>query len=795
MTASRDTLAKNESTTEDGFRGLVENLTLGVVIHSNDQPVYANQAFADILGYADPDEVLAMVSVDAFVAPSERERMLSYRQRRYRGDPAPETYEYQALRRDGRIIWLEIRVNVTAWHGVPAIQMTCLDVTDRHESMLSLRQSEARYKQFAETGSDWLWETDDQHRFTYFSPYADDIDPNPRSRNLGTTRFDRRLSNDKDDEKWRAHRADLDARLPFKNFEFSIEVPDGSVRVIRVNGQPVFASDGKFVGYRGTASNITEQRRVEDLLAGQMNRLQAVVDAIPAIISVKDRDLRFLMINRMQAEELGCTAEQAIGKRRDAFPRRGLSPHEDRRYTAVQTTQEREVLRSNEAHLLYEESFTLVNGKTEHRLVNKIPLRDTDEQMSAILTVAIDITKLKHVEEVLRHTRDQAEAANQAKSAFLSSMSHELRTPLNAVLGFGQLLTADKKNPLNVTQRQAVDHILAGARHLLSLISDVLELSRIESGTLEISLEHLDLHDVLNETLDLVGALDETYGVTINLERDEETRPQILADRRRLCQVLLNLITNAIKYNKPGGAVTVACRKVANAMLRVEVSDTGPGIREADQPRLFEPFDRLGNETSDIEGTGIGLTIAKQLVEAMGGAIDFNSVEGVGSTFWVDLPIATPESPKTGLLGGRDAGDGANAVGESFEPRELKVLYVEDNAANMAVMAAFLNRLPNVLLIQAETAERGIELAKALLPDIVLMDLGLPGMSGFEALEILRAIEPARAIPVVAITADATEKAAERCRIAGFEALATKPLDLEQINAILTKFADKYQRI
>ena len=427
--------------------------------------------------------------------------------------------------------------------------------------------------------------------------------------------------------------------------------------------------------------------------------------------------------------------------------------------------------------------------------MNKIPLRDTDEQMSAILTVAIDITKLKHVEEVLRHTRDQAEAANQAKSAFLSSMSHELRTPLNAVLGFGQLLTADKKNPLNVTQRQAVDHILAGARHLLSLISDVLELSRIESGTLEISLEHLDLHDVLNETLDLVGALDETYGVTINLERDEETRPQILADRRRLCQVLLNLITNAIKYNKPGGAVTVACRKVANAMLRVEVSDTGPGIREADQPRLFEPFDRLGNETSDIEGTGIGLTIAKQLVEAMGGAIDFNSVEGVGSTFWVDLPIATPESPKTGLLGGRDAGDGANAVGESFEPRELKVLYVEDNAANMAVMAAFLNRLPNVLLIQAETAERGIELAKALLPDIVLMDLGLPGMSGFEALEILRAIEPARAIPVVAITADATEKAAERCRIAGFEALATKPLDLEQINAILTKFADKYQRI
>jgi len=437
--------------------------------------------------------------------------------------------------------------------------------------------------------------------------------------------------------------------------------------------------------------------------------------------------------------------------------------------------------RAIETRSRYQNDHRIIRPDGEVRWVHQEGEVDYDEagQPRRTFGTIQDITDAKRTEELICRSRDAAEAANRAKSAFLSSMSHELRTPLNAVLGFGQVLAGDTLNPLTADQREAVDHMVAGGEHLLSLISDVLELSRIESETLTVTLAPLPAADVLTAALKLAGGLGEKTNVAIRLADCDSGLPPVLADQTRLCQALLNLITNAVKYNRPGGQVIVACEVAGQNRLRFSIADTGYGIRAADKAKLFEPFDRLGQENSDIEGTGIGLTITKQLVEAMGGRIDCVSIEGRGSIFWIDLPVALQGVAKAEPMD-VEAGRQANW---------RKVLYVEDNDASMTLMEAFLDKVPTVSLIKAATAEQGIELASADPPDIILMDLGLPGIDGIAARQKLRALARTRQIPVVAVTADATPQTAERCLAAGFEDLATKPLNLERLTTILDAHA------
>jgi len=439
-----------------------------------------------------------------------------------------------------------------------------------------------------------------------------------------------------------------------------------------------------------------------------------------------------------------------------------------------------------ETHSLYRNDLRIIRPDGTVRWVHQQGEVDYDDAGDPSRTFGTiqDITERKRAEDLVRQSRDAAEAANRAKSAFLSSMSHELRTPLNAVLGFGQVLAGDTINPLSPDQREAVEHIVGGGEHLLSLISDVLELSRIEAESPAVSLAPLDTAEVLQATMKLAGGMGEKANVTIRLAECDPGLPPVLADQRRLSQALLNLITNAVKYNRPGGQVHIACEMAGEARLRFSVADTGYGILPEHKAKLFEPFDRLGQENSDIEGTGIGLTITKQLVEAMGGRIDCVSIEGKGSLFWIDLPAANPANPPSVKR---------KAVPPAVDrPAHCrKVLYVEDHDVSMMLMEAFLDTVPTASLIKAETAERGIELAQADPPDIILMDLGLPGIGGIEARRKLRALEPTRQIPVVAVTADATPETAQRCRAAGFEDLATKPLNLARLTHILDAHAQR----
>ncbi|MBB3119943.1 response regulator [Pseudoduganella violacea] len=395
----------------------------------------------------------------------------------------------------------------------------------------------------------------------------------------------------------------------------------------------------------------------------------------------------------------------------------------------------------------------------------------------------------QHAEELAaanRHldlARREAERANLEKSVFLSNMSHELRTPLNGILGFAQILASDALPATPQEKQKFAGHIVQSGRHLLTLINEILDLAKIESGTLSMALEAVPLDQVFLECHTMVAPLAQQRGVQLNFPAPAGL--QLQADRTRVKQVLLNLLSNAIKYNREHGSVFVECTPRAKDRLRIAVSDTGPGLSEEQLGAIFQPFNRLGRADNSEEGTGLGLALSKRVVEAMQAQMGVDSTVGVGSTFWIEVALQGGEADVGAAPPPSAASVPATAPPAAPAPTLRTVLYVEDNTTNLKLVTELIRIRGDLELLFATDGQRGLELARHHRPAVILMDLHLPGMDGYEALARLRADPQTAGIRVIAVTANAMSTDIARSEASDFFRYLTKPLDIDLFNRAL----------
>lgn len=419
-------------------------------------------------------------------------------------------------------------------------------------------------------------------------------------------------------------------------------------------------------------------------------------------------------------------------------------------------------------------------------VVSVTALRDEQGILIGYLFIGSDNTARKEAELALtqKHleletARTAADKANMAKSDFLSSMSHELRTPLNAVLGFAQLMETATPLP-SAAQKLSIEQIIKGGWYLLRLINEILDLALIESGKLAIATETVELREVLHDCQFMVLPQAETMNITVTFP-DDITPCYVDTDKIRIKQVMINLLSNAIKYNRQNGSVTVTTETSADGRVRISVSDTGAGLSPESVAQLFQPFNRLGQESSGTEGTGIGLVVTKQLIELMGGAIGVRSEIGVGSVFWFELPLSVAPVTSAHAVAAATVSDRPRVAGKA----QSTLLYIEDNLTNRDLVEQLIARRNDLQLLVATTGRAGVQMAREHLPDLILMDIQLPDISGMEALKLLQATPQTARIPTMALSANAAPHNIEQGLKAGFLRYLTKPIKLAEFMAAL----------
>jgi PAS domain S-box-containing protein len=545
-------------------------------------------------------------------------------------------------------------------------------------------------------------------------------------------------------------------------YELTYIRKDGSRFPAVVSVTALRNAQGRIIGYLLIGTDNTARKLVEEKLRWTEEGFRLMVESVTdCAIVMLDSDGDVVSWNTGAERIKGYRAEEIVGQ------------HFSRFYPALDI--ERGVPQRDLDSAAAEKRFEVEgwrvrkDGSTFWANVVFTAIRDPAGNARGFAKLTRDLTERKQVEETLTQAKRTAEKANLAKSSFLSSMSHELRSPLNAILGFAQLMESD---PASVTpsQKASIAEILRAGWYLLDLINEILDLAQIESGKLSVSQEPTSLAEVILECQAMIEPQAQKAGVRMTFPEFGAPR-FVLADRTRLKQVLINLLSNAVKYNQSGGTVILECATTAPGRLHISVTDTGAGLSPEKLGQLFQPFNRLGEERGAVEGTGIGLVMSKRLVELMGGVIGVESKVGVGSAFWFELLSADAPRFESGAI------QPVPATAAPVQQGVLRtLLYVEDNAANLKLVEQLVARRPGMRLFSAVDGNRGIQLARAQKPEVILMDINLPGISGIEALKILRE-DPATAhIPVLALSANAMPRDIEKGLEAGFFSYLTKPI-------------------
>lgn len=558
--------------------------------------------------------------------------------------------------------------------------------------------------------------------------------------------------------------------------------PDGEIRIVQERAKVYRDASGKPFRMIGSVHDITERKQNERELERYRSHLEDLVRERTAELD-RESNRNSMIVNTasdgfFSANQDGRVVEcndiycRMLGYSRDELLRLNITDIE-----AIDTPEEIAVhckMLKQQGHDRFDTRHWCKDGSLLDVEVSVRLARIGDEPL--FFAFVRDISTRKEAEAALMRARDEAELANQAKSEFLSRMSHELRTPLNAILGFGQLL---QRANLGALQTDNVGEILHAGRHLLELINEVLDLARIESGKYMVSLQPVTLLPLIADCVGLIRPQAENRGIDL-CESAQDCGVLLRADSTRLKQVLLNLLSNAVKYNRPRGSISVSCALLGDT-VQIRISDTGAGLTVEQQARLFKPFERLDADSTAIEGTGIGLALSKRLVELMGGRIGVKSEPGVGSTFWLTLPLAVAAAEAAEWI----VPASAAPLPQALDLRQFDILCIEDNPANLRLVERILAQRADIRLLSASAPGLGLELAAAHRPRLILLDINLPDMDGYEVLRRLQANPATRDIPVLGISANAMPKDIERALAAGFTDYLTKPLDVGQFMTVV----------
>lgn len=613
------------------------------------------------------------------------------------------------------------------------------DAKQKIAAEATIRRDRNRFQRAEELIRNCHWESDEtMTRWVYASPNTETLLGVPIEELLGDYENYIRYIHPDDHEEVRRVYAKTSEEGGAYAVRYRFCRPDGEIIHLFEQAAPVTDDRGTVLFYQGATRDITDTVTVE------AHHRAVVENAVEAIISIDTKGI-VQSFNAAAENLFQFSAIEVIGQNINMLmPEETAADHDSymKRYLDTREARIIGIGREVEAQRKDGTVFQALLSVSELNVGGKI-------SFTGLLR---DISAQKESEASLIQAKNEAERANRAKSEFLSSMSHELRTPLNAVLGFAQMLEYNPDEPLTPTQQESVNLIKRGGNHLLTLINEVLELAKIEAGRLDLSIETVDLTSAIEECAIIASATATDRGIDLINATSEKSLPNVKADLTRLKQVLLNLLSNAVKYNRDAGKITIDASNTDDEHVRISVADTGIGLSEKEKRKIFEPFERLGKQTEDIEGTGIGLTITKQLVDMMNGRMGFESEPGEGSTFWIELPVSYGEERSHPER--RKAVSKTALTGDIADPsRTYGVIYIEDNMANAQLMVKIFDSIPNAALTVISTAREGIQFVKDNQPDLVLMDINLPDMNGVEATKILQRNKETRHIPVIAVSA------------------------------------------